>query len=367
MGGGKKSKSGSSSLTKSHSKSSHGQSNKQSSSPRKKQQEETIDDQLRQSLEVEIIRNKRNSLVTWKECLFLIVVFTAILTVLLLVAMLAGTAISLQFYKETNTLSRHRVTSMDSDIQQVLQRLGNHDDVQELPPLLLPDSTEGDSFPSNTPKTTTQHQGGFQMSQPLIQPSLCPDGVTMGFQDWNTLKDAIHEANRRSAQRFLEWNKYLANIEDDLQQLPRDDLSLYYEQDVFFTICPDTTLYARKGPIYVNSENIVLECQGCTIQVGGSHLAFGPNAKNVLVRGITFRGATTGSLHFYQNGCDAIFEDCYWYANASHGNKFGAVADVNSTSSVVFHRCGIDDANNVAKHSPRGGNQALSTSLSIRS
>ena len=255
----------------------------------------------------------------------------AITTVFLAVAMLAGTAISLQFYKETNTLARHRVTSMDSDIQQVLQRLGNNDDVQELPPL-LPDTASDSSYPSNTPTTTTQqHQGGFQMSQPLIQPSLCPDGVTMGFQDWNTLKDAIHEANRRSAQRFLEWNKFLASVEDDLQHLPRDDLSLYYEQDVFFTICPDTTLYARKGPIFVNSENLVIQCQDCTIQVGGSHLAFGPNAKNVLVRGITFRGATTGSLTFHQNGCDAIFEDCSWYANASLGNKLGAVADVNST------------------------------------
>ena len=160
----------------------------------------------------------------------------------------------------------------------------------------------------------------------------------MGFHDWNTLKDAIHEANRLSAENFLKLNQFMADREDNNSNVqPIDDVSLYYEKDVFFTICPDTTLYARKGPIFINAENIVLECDGCTIEVGGSHFSFGPHAKNVLVRGITFRGAQTSSLTFYHDGCDAAFEDCYWYGNAGTG-KSGAVADVNSTR-YVCHGC----------------------------
>lgn len=92
----------------------------------------------------------------------------------------------------------------------------------------------------------------------------------------------------------------------------------------------------------MNAENVVVECDdGCTIDVGGTHLAFGPHAKNVLVRGITFRGARSSSLTFFHDGADATFEDCSWIGNSGISGKYGAVADVNSTSSVKFHRCEI--------------------------
>jgi hypothetical protein len=45
----------------------------------------------------------------------------------------------------------------------------------------------------------------------------------------------------------------------------------------------------------INSENIVLECEGSIIDVKGTHLAFGSNAKNVLVRGLTFQSAASSS------------------------------------------------------------------------
>jgi hypothetical protein len=39
---------------------------------------------------------------------------------------------------------------------------------------------------------------------------------------------------------------------------------LYYEEDVVLTICPETTLKAKGGPP-INAENLMIECEGCTI------------------------------------------------------------------------------------------------------
>ena len=220
-------------------------------------------------------------------------------------------------------------------------------------------------------------------SQPLVQvrdttvhPTTCRDG-SLGFDNWNTLKDAVQEANSISAERFLKWSSYFANFAaagggkkydgHEQQQLQftafYDDL-LYYEEDVLFRICPGSTLKARKGPIFLNAENVVIECDGCTVDVGGTHLAFGPHAKNVLVKGITFRGAYSSSLTFFHDGADASFEDCYWVGNTGSSGKFGAVADVNSTSSVNFYRCEIG----YGKHQTLFGGTApgKTSSLSIR-
>jgi hypothetical protein len=141
------------------------------------------------------------------------------------------------------------------------------------------------------------------------------------------------------------------------------DDSLYYEDDVVFTICPGATLRARKGPIMINAENVVLECEGCVVDVGGTHLAFGSNAKNVLVRGITFRKASSSSLTFFHDGADASFEDCSWIDNRGVTNKFGSVADINSTSIVNFYRCEIGLG---AKNSISGTASGSTSSLSIR-
>mmetsp|Transcript_119263 Transcript_119263/g.178169 ORF Transcript_119263/g.178169 Transcript_119263/m.178169 type:complete len:420 (-) Transcript_119263:43-1302(-) len=193
-----------------------------------------------------------------------------------------------------------------------------------------------------------------------IHPTLCSDGYTRGFNNWATLKAAVQEANSISAERFMKWSAYFAYVGKSFSAF--EDESLYYEQDVLFTICPGVTLKSRRGPIYINAENVVIECVGCTIDVGGTHLAFGPHAKNVLVRGITFKGAHSSSLTFFHDGAEASFEDCFWIGNSGISGKFGAVADVNSTSTVNFYRCEIGQGPKGFGGVPQGS----ASSLSIR-
>jgi hypothetical protein len=203
-------------------------------------------------------------------------------------------------------------------------------------------------------------QPRFELREPSVLPTLCSDGVTFGFNDWNTLRSAVQEANSISAERFMKWSEYFAT---NTFTAFYDD-NLYYEEDVVFTICPGAILRARKGPIMINAENVVLECDGtCIIDVGGTHLTFGSNAKNVLVRGITFKGASSSSLTFFHDGADASFEDCSWINNRGQNNKFGSVADINSTSIVNFHRCEIGLA---GRNSFTGTAAGTTSSLSIR-
>eukprot|EP00934_Nitzschia_sp_Nitz4_P007156 Nitzschia sp. Nitz4//scaffold150_size53981//39416//40753//NITZ4_006683-RA/size53981-processed-gene-0.35-mRNA-1//-1//CDS//3329537089//7146//frame0 len=187
-----------------------------------------------------------------------------------------------------------------------------------------------------------ESQPKIEIREPTVLPTVCSDGYTVGFDDWNILKAAVHEANSISAERFMKWSEYFATTGNDVSAF-EDDL-MYYEEDVVFTICPRARLRARKGPIYINAENVVIECDGCIIDVGGTHLNFGPHAKNILVRGLTFRRAQSSSLTFYHDGADASFEDCSWYGNSGSSGKKGGVADVNSTSVVNFYRCDINQA-----------------------
>ena len=197
-------------------------------------------------------------------------------------------------------------------------------------------------------------QPAINLRESTVHPTLCSDGVTLGFSNWATLKAAVQEANSISAERFMKWSSYFAYVRDSNSRVFEDE-TLYYERDVLFTICPGAILKARRGPIYINAENVVIECEGCTIDVKTTHLAFGPHAKNILVRGITFKGAHTSSLTFFHDGAEASFEDCFWIGNSGISGKFGAVADVNSTSTVNFYRCEIGQ-----------GRSGSASSLSIR-
>eukprot|EP00980_Cylindrotheca_fusiformis_P027585 scaffold21455_cov116-Cylindrotheca_fusiformis.AAC.2 len=185
-------------------------------------------------------------------------------------------------------------------------------------------------------------QPNIYIREPTIHPIACKDG-SFGFDEWNMLKAAVQEANSISAERFMKWSSYFASLGNQFVAFHNDHL--YYEEDVIFHICPGAKLQARRGPIFLNAENVVIECNtyDCTINVGGTHLAFGPHAKNVLVKGVTFRGARSSSLTFFHDGAEATFEDCRWIGNSGANSKFGSVADINSTSLVNFHRCEISD------------------------
>eukprot|EP00804_Cyclotella_cryptica_P012430 CCRYP_010864-RA/>CCRYP_010864-RA protein AED:0.14 eAED:0.14 QI:61/1/1/1/0.5/0.33/3/1538/458 len=230
-------------------------------------------------------------------------------------------------------------------------------------------------------------------SKPSVLPTLCPDGITMGFDNWFTLRDAVSEANALAAEDFLRWNKYLVMMLRD----PDIDPPVFTTPDPF-VICPGVKLNQKHPPrmsilaylasflpfsttsspssiiakhnknklssIFINAEDITIECDRCLIDLPGTHFSFGPHARNILIKGITFKSATTSSLTFHHHGATASFQDCYWLYNSGgivasknnpigtmnlEGNNVGgtmnagAVADVNSTSSVTFYRCSIDD------------------------
>ena len=203
-------------------------------------------------------------------------------------------------------------------------------------------------------------QPKIELRQPIIHPSKCSDGVTIGFDNWALLRRAVQEANSISAERFMKWNEYFATNSFAAFQ----DDQLYYEEDVVFSICPGTVLRARNGPIFINAENVVLECkEKCVVDVGGTHIQFGANAKNILVRGITFRRASATSLTFFHDGADVSFEDCSWISEYGINNYIGSVANVNSTSIINFYRCHIGLG---GKTIAMGTSSATTNSLSIR-
>ncbi|KAL3800937.1 hypothetical protein ACHAWO_000070 [Cyclotella atomus] len=194
--------------------------------------------------------------------------------------------------------------------------------------------------------------------KPVVLPKLCPDGRTMGFDNWFTLRDAISEANSLAAEDFLRWNKYLVMSLED----PELEEPIFPIPDPF-VICPGAKLNQRHPPrqsllawltsfvvqeqksiykpsknklssIFINAEDITIECDRCLVDLPGTHFSFGPHARNVWIK-----NNPIGSINM-EGG------------NIGGTMNAGCVADVNSTSSVTFYRCSIDDH----KHGPRRAN-----------
>jgi len=310
----------------------------------------------------------------------------------------------------------------------------NKDDIRIL-------SNDESNIKQNTKSTLSQFPdvhplnshvgGGFnKAAQATVLPTLCSDGVTVGYDNWFFLRDAITEANSIAVEEFVHWSEYLAR-EGKNGKNSAESPPVYHPPEPF-VICPGTILN-QKSPyrsllspfswahytwsnimyiieytgllpsssstpkynipprkrshnnkklssIFINAEDIVIECDMCTVDLPGTHFSFGPHAKNVLVKGITFRGATTSSLTFHHHGSDVSFEDCYWLYNSGGlvpnrnnvgmGNdgmmstsggsttSAGAVADLNSTSSVRFFRCVIDDVKQNQKRTTTGAGVA---------
>ncbi len=287
--------------------------------------------------------------------------------------------------------------------------------------------SEGASVSTN--QNSDDWSSSFLMgsAQLAIPPTLCSDGITIGYDDWYVLRDAISMSNAIAAMNFLRWNEYLAtsyhsNSGTTTEQDRKDEEPPEYIPPEPFVICPGVTLTRKSkygwrrfistyywmsylaattkktqqpiihpplhhhstnksnknklSSIFINAEDISIECDMCVIDLPGTHFAFGPHAKNVHIKGITFRGATTSSLTFHHHGSEVRFEDCYWLYNSGiirslgigHGgggdgagspavtmnNGFpnipgggitmtGCVADINSTSTVAFYRCVLDE------------------------
>lgn len=173
-----------------------------------------------------------------------------------------------------------------------------------------------------------------------IKPKLCSDGITYGYDTWNDLQKAIQDANAFSAEHFVRWNEFFATSGDLIALSSLDDPNVLYEQEIHLTICPGAKLRSKSGPIFVNAENIFLGCDGCVLEIArGSHMSFGPQAKNVHIRGLFFQGAKSSSLLFHYDGADVFFEECLFAYNVALQKQLGTVADLNSTSFVSFSRC----------------------------
>ncbi len=224
--------------------------------------------------------------------------------------------------------------------------------------------------PPPPPPSIRQHRPG---------PILCSDGYTRGYDDWRMLRAAIHNLNdnyQRNGWNSLPnyyhndleyWNPSHHHSYDILQQttttttssstnilgdwglLSSSSFDIVYTQPLEpFTICPGVTLRGRnhfrgRGGIYVNHPDVVIQCDGCTIDMGGTHFQFGSEARGVTLRGLLLMGASTGSLLFQEDGADVTLEDCTWSNNSGLLDD-GAVADLNSTSTISFFRCEISDS-----------------------
>ena len=208
-------------------------------------------------------------------------------------------------------------------------------------------------------------------------PKLCSDSKTMGYDSWTSLRSALNDVNRYSAQQSDRWiiyfaalatskalsssstspspsfNKYTTTHASSLSSFPQrilptfDDDHLYYEEQFVFTICPGTFMKAGSYPLIIDTESLTLQCEGCTIDGGDSHISFGSSAKNVVIRGITFQNSLRSSILLQQNGAEATFEDCTWFVRHLDSDKrkryilpgLNEIANVNSSSILNFYRC----------------------------
>ena len=70
-------------------------------------------------------------------------------------------------------------------------------------------------------------------AQATILPTLCPDGRTVGYDNWFLLRDAVTEANAIAAEEFLRWNEYLVRSATNKSVEP----PVYHPPEPF-VICP---------------------------------------------------------------------------------------------------------------------------------
>eukprot|EP00548_Thalassiothrix_antarctica_P018591 CAMPEP_0194188708 /NCGR_PEP_ID=MMETSP0154-20130528/56035_1 /TAXON_ID=1049557 /ORGANISM="Thalassiothrix antarctica, Strain L6-D1" /LENGTH=332 /DNA_ID=CAMNT_0038909323 /DNA_START=53 /DNA_END=1048 /DNA_ORIENTATION=- len=332
MGGGRRGK-GNHSQNNNSNRKNNSSSNFQKESHLTKQQEQQIKVDMQVShfhqlfKEVEDSAKKNRLFASWKEVAIAVTSLIALGFASIIIGVAAGMTISLHYFEDplyregvifSDGGAAYKVTSYDNDILarnsmdvpsnlhpgRVIKSNRNQ---ERLILSVVPVEQEGNEI--LTDKTTAFRDIFF--TQPSIKPVLCADGETMGYNDWNVLKAVVRELNALSAEKFLRWHDYFGSIDSPDFGAFEDD-AFYYEDETVLKICPDITLKARRGSIFINAENLLLECDGCTVDVGGSHFSFGPHARNILIRGVIFRGARSSSLNFHYNGADATFEDCLW-------------------------------------------------------
>ena len=216
----------------------------------------------------------------------------------------------------------------------------------------------------------------FKVLEPMFRshpPKLCAsDGRTYGYSDLATLRLAIDEANRLDAESVV-LDEYDRSYERYVQDPGghKEPIPPVISIPSSYVLCPGAILKKKSRrvmqPIEINATELTIVCyDSCQIEGPGTHLTFGPRARDVLIKGVTFKGATTSSLVFPHHGAEVTFEDCFFSHNLGNSaNNTGAIADLNSTSSVSFYRCEISDTKQMVTQ-VAGVQQQVSSSLTIR-
>ena len=216
----------------------------------------------------------------------------------------------------------------------------------------------------------------FKVLEPMFRshpPKLCAsDDRTYGYSDLATLRLAIDEANRLDAESVV-LDEYDRSYERYVQDPGghKEPIPPVISIPSSYVLCPGAILKKKSRrvmqPIEINATELTIVCyDSCQIEGPGTHLTFGPRARDVLIKGVTFKGATTSSLVFPHHGAEVTFEDCFFSHNLGNSaNNTGAIADLNSTSSVSFYRCEISDTKQMVTQ-VAGVQQQVSSSLTIR-
>ena len=306
--------------------------------------------------------------VAWSDLALVVILTSLFILSCLLVGMVASSSIAIQFgvkslhpHRRSSYRPRQvfRITATELEVEPAEKYTvytSPRDGTQTL--LLEIDSDTSTASGLSTSSSSLRpppHRDFWQFS--YVQPTLCSDQKTVGFDNWNSLRAVIREANRFAAAGFVEWTYYFSQLNETTgpEFFPDED-------KVRITICPGSVLKARKNvPLYINAENLIIKCgdttsaerrqyaganwhkaeDSCELFASGTHMSFGPYARHVRIIGLDFRQATTSSLIFHQSGADVTLEDCRWLDNTAQSNKVGSVADVNSTSYVHFFRCTV--------------------------
>jgi hypothetical protein len=232
------------------------------------------------------------------------------------------------------------------------------------------DRNQGETFTPPPPPNSGRENFDIWLHTP---PKLCSDHQTMGYDSWTSLRHALNDINRYSAQQSDRWIIYFATLATSKSTssssynryqttsttynpssfsqriLPTfDDDSLYYEEQFVLNICPGTFLKAGSYPLIIDTGSVTLQCDGCTISGGDSHISFGSSAKNTIIRGITFQNSVrSSSMVLPQDGAEVTFQDCIWvvrYLEIDQSKRYilpglNEIANVNSNSIVNFYRC----------------------------
>mmetsp|Transcript_16724 Transcript_16724/g.35176 ORF Transcript_16724/g.35176 Transcript_16724/m.35176 type:complete len:146 (-) Transcript_16724:54-491(-) len=80
---------------------------------------------------------------------------------------------------------------------------------------------DGHATNNNDDESDPQHGN---IAQAIVLPTLCPDGITIGYDNWFLFRNAISKANAIAAEEFLHWNEYLVTNLPAHRPLPRQAL-----------------------------------------------------------------------------------------------------------------------------------------------